>query len=50
MPHRYTQDPTYVSENNKVREILLGDVYAAFDVDNGGTVESKELMQLGQAR
>merc|ERR1719424_2709919 len=33
-----------------VRDMLLGDVFAAFDVDGDGFVDAGELMQLGAAR
>ena len=38
------------SERQLVRDMLLGDVFAAFDLDADGFVDAKELFQLGAAR
>lgn len=38
------------AERVLVRDMLLGDVFAAFDLDGDGYVDANELLQLGAAR
>ena len=41
---------TEAGSSTAVRAAMLQDVFSAFDLDNDGFVDSKELMQLGAAR
>ena len=47
---RPSVSPPAKRDDSKLRDVLLADAFKAFDLDNSGSVESAELMQLGTAR
>ena len=47
---RKSLSPPAKRDDRKLRDALLADAFKAFDLDNSGSVESAELMQLGTAR